>query len=215
MKWFLRIVMFMVLAGIGVAFLVIWRWPIEAARMEALSHAELEAQMRERFDHMTCPGAQRGDVCLDYPSEGRCLSGRYIDYRTVWDNVVGDEAFRAKLNEVMREVRTPRGLANWFACQGFGSIHAIEQTRDTEYRVGGPRIYFGSNSTYRRSPPAKNCHIGFQINWVRGFGAFGTTDTPWPMRIVDQGYRGTTCIAFGTKGSVIKANILPVGYGFR
>ena len=90
------------------------------ARVSA--HAELERQMRANFETMLCEGETDGDICLAHPDEGRCISGDYIDYRTVWGWPQSAAEAQAEIREHYGRLGSPQKFANWLACQGFKPV---------------------------------------------------------------------------------------------
>ena len=113
------------------------------ARVSA--HAELERQMRANFETMLCEGETDGDICLAHPDEGRCISGAYIDYRTVWGWPQSEVEAKAKIREHYARFGTPQKFANWLACQGFKPVTLQEPSGEGAANVEWRRLVeFGS-----------------------------------------------------------------------
>ncbi|MEL6203249.1 MAG: hypothetical protein AAFR39_12910 [Pseudomonadota bacterium] len=111
-KWRRRLIVFAVIIGCYFA---------AGEAFRAYARAELEKDMRTNFEKLGCPPDQiEGDVCLAYPDEGRCISGEYIDYRTVWLRVHGRQEIVDLIGRQYNSFgRDKQKLANWLACQGF------------------------------------------------------------------------------------------------
>ncbi len=97
----------------------------------AYARAELEKDLRANFEKLLCPaGRIDGDICLDFPDEGRCVSREYIDYRTAWGHFAVARDIEGIVVAAARTHDTPHKLANWFACQGIKTSVRDYRERD-------------------------------------------------------------------------------------
>lgn len=130
--------------------------------VRASSRAELERELRAQFDsEMLCEGEVDGDICLDSANLGWCPSGEYIDYRTVWKRVHGEDEVRDLLQAKLDKLESPRRLSNWLACQGFTVFY--------DFPPMTPQ------------PPGRLALI-VQVRWINGFSAFSLTRYPFPIK---------------------------------
>ena len=152
----------------------------------AYARAGLEREMRADFEKLLCPADRiDGDICLDFPDEGRCVSGEYVDYRTVWGRVWFDAgATRVIAHHHERLGRDKRKLANWLACQGFRSV---------VYDPARSQFLSGGRQSGPRLDPSHRCDIGHFVFWKAGYGAVATNLTPFPFRVFGQGISGGMC----------------------
>ena len=184
-KWRRRLIVFAVIVGCYFA---------AGEAFRAYARAELEKDMRANFEKLGCPPGQvQGDVCLAYPDEGRCISGEYIDYRTVWRRVYFEwGATRLIQREFDRLDNDRRKLANWLACQGFSSIAETADLRNwpTGYRTAGPKLWNTKSNT-----------ISARLRWRGGFGAVATTFAPVPIRVFHVGIFGGISITLSVENS--------------
>lgn len=131
-------------------------------RVRTSARAQLERELHAQFNsQMLCRGEVDGDICLDSANLGRCLSGEYIDYRTVWKRVHGEDEVRDLLQAKLDELGSPRRLSNWLACQGFTVFY--------DFPPMTPQ------------PPGRLALV-VQVRWINGFSAFTLTRYPFPLK---------------------------------
>ncbi len=147
---------------------------------EAVRHwarATLEREMYASFQENVCPSRElEGEVCAGFPNIGKCVSGEYIDFRTVWKRVHGRQAIYDLLAAKYREFdQSKQRLANWLACQGFRQIRvqpALKHVGQT-----GMNMYFA-------------------VNYIGGYSIWTTENWPWPIRPIAGVDDAVVTIAF-------------------
>ena len=161
----------------------------------AYARAGLEREMRADFEKLLCPADRiDGDICLDFPDEGRCVSGKYVDYRTVWGRVWFDAgATRVVAHHHERLGHDKRKLANWLACQGFRAVVPTDDrgNHPTGYRVSGP-LFVDDGSG-----------IAARMFFRAGFGPVSITMLPFPFRFLVAGYGGGIAIHLEEENAVL------------
>ena len=150
------------LFALAILIPIIVIWVAFGERVRTSARAQLEQELRAQFDNeMLCEGEVDGDICLETANLGRCLTGEYIDYRTVWKRVHGEDQLRDLLQAKLDELGSPRRLSNWLACQGF--------------------VVFYDVPPMTPQPPGR-LSIAVHVRWIHGFSAFTLTRYPVPLK---------------------------------
>ena len=133
-----------------------------------IGRAEVEKTMRANFEQNLCaPDQVDGDICLSDPDRGMCLSGEYIDYRTVFGRFTTVDGARRITARAFREQGSLQRLANWFACQGFEENTSLRLTRGPNYIRFNTKHSNGYGPFQLGYPPALIGHyFGIYLSWI-------------------------------------------------
>jgi len=196
-RWIRRVV-YLVIIGL------VWVVVSEIVRYQA--RAELEEEMRANFEVLQCPQDQiEGDVCLAYPDEGRCLTGEYIDYRTVWGRVVNETQIEAVIDAELGKAAPVRKVANWLACQGFASGNRARP--DNVNRLG---LYTGGPALFSQWENER-CTLGVSLRMHSGFGPVSQSHIASPINLLFVRRVGGICFAKDHESGLLFVRAL----GFR
>ena len=168
----------------------------------------VEAEMREKFAQLGCePRYVRDDVCIQYPDEGRCVSGEYLDYRTEWNGVRDAEDFAHFMQARLDELGSTRALLNWLACQGFhGTGRSL--TAPQGYKLVGPQIWRCEGANADGDLHNMTCTFRMLVRWINATGPIEVDAPVFPLGSMSVGSGGVALMRIANDNAVLGTRIL-------